>query len=580
MYIRECIDNFYENINNANNLLKENTQSIDERKHEIKLILDSLDNEYHQAQIDENTSEIKKIYIRQLREYDKEIKSYLNIINRYIDGKTFVNKFEKSILLIVFADVKAGKSTLGNFISGYDFKETDFEDMYKKPQFYVYDYSNETDKENKGEKILKNAYFEEDEIEATSTIQYFTLNEGLTWVDTPGINSLTIENEELAKEYTKFADLILFLTPSNNPFKQDEANQIKKLIQYDKPLLITITKSDIKTRTVKNEKLITLEMSKSLEIRNEQENYLSREIEKMGGKNILSKNEYISISTRMARIALKENDEEKFISSNIPKLYKQIGDVISKKALMLKLKRPKDEVNTAISEIIEGIPELGMKGINNIIKDIEDVSLKILEYKNKVDDSKNEILIKAKQDILVELHQKLYELKLNNKIQENEYLDSEISKIIEKNLYNSLNEAIGGILSDFKIKGKISPKVSIDSKYEKKKEIIEYEVLEANERTREARGIVEHLQKWILKKEFTYISTRTITMTKEIDVGDNYSEFVSQIWDVVEIEIKNIIEKQLDLLKNDYFEMLEGSVLKIKQNLLDSKSNLVDLKFC
>ena len=42
----------------------------------------------------------------------------------------------------------------------------------------------------------KESFFKEGVIETTAEIQYFTIKDGLTWVDTPGIHSLTEENED------------------------------------------------------------------------------------------------------------------------------------------------------------------------------------------------------------------------------------------------------------------------------------------------------------------------------------------------------------------------------------------------
>ena len=58
-----------------------------------------------------------------------------------IERSEFVNRHEKSILAIVFADVNAGKSSLGNFVSGYYLQNTAYADLYQKPVCEIEDFS-------------------------------------------------------------------------------------------------------------------------------------------------------------------------------------------------------------------------------------------------------------------------------------------------------------------------------------------------------------------------------------------------------------------------------------------------------
>lgn len=217
MSIESTIKGFYDSVKQAGKTLSSYKKDIDEKQSAIKACVDKISTEDIQINGD---GEIEQLCERLIFEQRKAVESWKRVISKYIDGKEFVNKFEKSLLVIVFADVKAGKSTLGNFISGYSFKGTPYENLYTEPVCYVYDHTDKSLNCGK-EVVLEQGYFEEDEIQATASIQYFTLLDGLTWVDTPGIHSLTTEYEELAKDYIKFADLIMFLTPSTSPYKQD-----------------------------------------------------------------------------------------------------------------------------------------------------------------------------------------------------------------------------------------------------------------------------------------------------------------------------------------------------------------------
>lgn len=79
--------------------------------------------------------------------------------------------------------------------------------------------------------------------ETTSTIQWFDLG-GLSWFDTPGIGSVTWENEMLAKEYVKNADLVIFACNSDAAGTRQEFSEMRQLYDMGKPILLLLTQSD------------------------------------------------------------------------------------------------------------------------------------------------------------------------------------------------------------------------------------------------------------------------------------------------------------------------------------------------
>ena len=127
-------------------------------------------------------------------------------------GMKFITDYEQSFNIAVFGKVKAGKSYLGNFIMGNSIrdlgKKTSY-DNFPRPRVEVYDRGKKSIQGKLAEISEEgNEEFRVDPIEATSAIQLFHLG-GMTWFDTPGIGSITWENEMLAKEYVDNADLIV-----------------------------------------------------------------------------------------------------------------------------------------------------------------------------------------------------------------------------------------------------------------------------------------------------------------------------------------------------------------------------------
>lgn len=580
MTIEKTINNFYESIEKANKCLLNSKTLIEEKQEAIQSTIDILKEKVAIKKIDseEHSSMIKQMCFKQINEYKKTVEQWTKKVNKYVQGKKFVNQFEQSVLLIVFGDVKAGKSALGNFVSGYYLEKTKFEKLNTKPKFYVYDYSKKSNI-SVGEKPLDLDHFKEDVIDATSSIQYFTILNGLTWVDTPGIHSLVTENQELANEYIKYADLILFVTPSNNPCKQDENQEIDKLIKIDKPLLVTITKSDNEILDVVNGKPTKILKAKSIQNRREQENFVSNKISEMGNGSILSKNKYVSISTKLAKQSLKINDEEMFNESNFPSFYEQISSVISEKALELKMKRPKDELNFVIYELINGIGNGKICGIIQMKQNIQSILNEIEKQKQMLDKIKVEIVNEVKAQLLTDIYEIMYKAKIDGTITNNIYMMNKISDKIHECIEKLIVQKISCILTDFRNYTVQSCKIYTDIGYEKKYETFEYPIYETKIVRRDPKGIIEHFESWILGKEFIQTKVTNKIASKQIAMGDNYNEVVQKVWNELESQVGEIIDLEVNRVKEEYFKEIQCTFEDMLSTLTRLNNKLIQVKF-
>lgn len=279
-----------------------------------------------------------------------QLESWQTLIQRKINQSEFVNRHEKSILAIVFADVNVGKSSLGNFVGGWNFRDTPYADLYQPLNCEIEEFSRAS-RENR--LVRATDHFEENATEATSTIQHYTLAQGLTWVDTPGLHSLTTEHGELAQEYIQFADLVIYLTPSSSPFKKDEREMLGKLFQMGKPVILAVTKSDFTPPpAVRDGRLVRLPLApKSDENRRAQEDYVTEQVREIQGNDNLENSHVLSLSVKLARNAVNTEDSQLYAASNLNGFLSQMGEVLSEKAVELKMRRPKAEINTFIDTL-------------------------------------------------------------------------------------------------------------------------------------------------------------------------------------------------------------------------------------
>ena len=559
--IENSITEFLSNISYAGEKISSFSQKVEKKDKNIKNIIDML------------SSYIENIKINEDKKFNKEIKDTLNQykgksqvwttrINDYIKGKEFINQFEKSLLFVVFGNVNVGKSSLGNFIAGND---EILKNFYKDvPGYYIYDIA-ENNKEAVAEKMKENIFIENN-TEETSCIQYYTLKEGLTWVDSPGIHSINGKNEKLAKKYVDYADMVIFVMSSSSPGKYDEFKEMTRLLNKKKPVLVVISKSDEKEMDEINGEIVYKIVSKNEEVKKQQEEYV---------KGLFKENENIesidalALSVKLAKESLKENNEQGFMSSGIPEFYSKIGNTLKADAIELKMIAPKQRINGLLNEIVQGNDEI--QGISEMKKSFEKILYNITE---KIDEINNlektlshKIAVKAMPKIDIAISK--MGANVQNK-KENEEVDvkSIVTDIVIDIFNETIKEKIGKLLSDYKFEKINSLDIDIDEKLKAKYDTVSYVEYDVDERERDPRGIFETIGSWFGKK-YTTIKTRANTIEKQIIIGDNSSDIIDNILLNLEQKMQSEIGLVLQNVSNNYFgrekEIVSGIIKKLNE---------------
>jgi predicted GTPase len=185
--------------------------------------------------IDEQAQRIRKVFGQWER----------TIHDRHKRAEFKKRKADSSLLVFVYGKVKAGKSSLGNYVAwGWHDPTADAQQGGQtQPQYFVETSQGLTEHISEGE-IRERRKFKVGSTETTSAIQGFTLP-GLTWVDSPGLHSKNKENGELAQQYVDAADLVLYLTNSAAPCKRSDVMELKELGRKEHNLAVLITNSDM-----------------------------------------------------------------------------------------------------------------------------------------------------------------------------------------------------------------------------------------------------------------------------------------------------------------------------------------------
>lgn len=579
-------EKFYESVNNLGEKLKNIDDKLDQKRKELRSEVEDFNRLIQSYKIEKKFSKNEKIY-ESLNSTINSIKNSANNwekkFNELLENEKFRSKLANYFILVIYGKVKAGKSTLGNFIANNS--------KFEKAKFFKYDEAGK--KHNTKElKEINEKNFKTDLLEATKEIQGFFLG-GLAWVDTPGIHSMTKENEELAKKYIDAADFIIFPTSSDSPLQEDEINELKNLFDYDKKVTLCITKSD---KVIEdececgsesgcekcNEGIIKVTINKSQEDREKQEKEIYERLTEVvkDKENLLG--EIISISTYTAKIGLDDNNEELFLNSNMPKFYDMIREILEKKADSLKGYAPFKQLKSFIEKDVKSDLQNIKNELNNTQNEIEKIYKKLDKINSNIKNEINSIIDEIVEKYHLEISKENYK-----------EIFKKIDKEIEEQFKEKTNENIKEIFKDFEASFK-NLIVSLNSDEFEIKNV--YETIKVSNKEK-FKKIGQSIGAVV--GAIGYVSgpvIGTITSAAGALIGDKIGEFISDydektifVGDNKEEIIMKFKESRVDFfekmsievynnIRNDFFKPLESFLDKIKQDIEHFKNKLISIK--
>lgn len=513
----------------------------------------------------ENNKELYELFENSLMDALNKINSWIKSIEEQNNKEKFRDELKDKFIVIIFGKVNAGKSTLGNFIASQS-------TLKEKAKFFMYD---EAGKEKKVEKLeeIDEDGFKTDNLECTSSIQGFNLG-GLSWIDTPGLGSMTKANGELAKNYIELADYIIFPTSSDNVLLNQEIIQIKELLEQNKSLTVCITKSDIKeTRKDNNGKLIKNEegsikrfnVNKNIERRELQENDANKRLkEELGDKANLIE-DIFSLSVRCAKEGLETSDMELYKNSNIENFYKKMLDIVEKKANYLKTNAPKQNLIAYIDNSIIGNTN-SIYSLNSIKNDFKTV-LKELELLNENLNLKiKNIGYDISSNISTVLSSYAMDITPSNSKDLLKKVDIEISKNIESLVSETINELFKSFetsLYNFQKLAVDESEYLVEDKYEKF--TVRYESSST-------------VRKFLNVITFGLVERTYSSVSEQVHVGNNKEEILSSFKTKRVAEYSKEIELVLSNLQNNFFKKFHLEIEKISQYVNEVEQELEDIK--
>jgi len=528
--------------------------SVDKKREELKNIVDDF-YKYTQTisvnkQLLEQNQELGSLLEKTINTIKDATSNWINNFNKLLEKEKFRSELENYFIVIIFGKVKAGKSSLGNFIAKNKLP-------HQKVNFFKYDEAGKEQSIKKLEEIDESDGFATANLECTTEIQGFKLS-SMAWIDTPGLGSMVEENGDLAKEYIQSADYIIYPTNSSSPLQQDEKAQLKELFEQNKKVTICITKSDDTEEDECecgsengcpkcNNGIITILKNKSQENRYKQEQWVKNELNDILGKQKDSLlGDVISISVYTAKAGLEKNDKKLYEDSNIEKFYSLMQDVVKHKAKSLKKNTPYD----------------GLKSFVNNEIDISILQNTILTFEKQMQDSIDEFKnIKDTLDSDITVHINHIVAKYTSQINKSnatkifKQIDNELNELVS----TMIEENIQKIMSNFNttlnsLKNSLSSSddFTIEDKYETIK--VKYD------NTGAVRNMLNKITFGLVEREYK-------TIREEVYIGDNTNEIISEFKkDRLKGFIK-VAKENYESVEKDFFHNLQKISIDIKTHL-------------
>lgn len=479
------------------------------------------------------------------------------------NGMQFIQDYENSLNVVVFGKVKAGKSYLGNLMMGNAIRKLPTKTSYdrlEQPKVKVYDQGTCTTQDKLKEVTEENdasGGFGVDNREATRVIQLFRLG-GMTWVDTPGFGSLTEENQELARESVKNADLVIFASNSDAAGTQQDFQEMKELYDMGKRFLLVLTQSDTLNDCDDDGNIVQIPAPKSDDNRRTTENYMKETLKKHGIK--LGDENILTISAFLGLTALEKGDEALFESSNMGKFWNLLSDITKDEGKDLSKKTCGDRVNTALQ---------------NLQDKLEDAKKKLLDGNASREQQERDMKDKAAltiRDAKDECSQKVASLiqEKSKKVEETKepFSAADLKQILSKVVYETVMDACKKQFDAMAQMAKLSgyqEKLKLDSigDLAMRQDKISYTYKRVIEVERDPRGLFEHIGAFFGKDYYTH---RTIGETREktIDLGVNVQEIQAK----AHSSLEKILEKQAPQLIQEIIDYYSAPLREMQSKAL------------
>lgn len=423
------------------NLTKQQEQELISKIHQVVSTVKTV------SQVKTSNNPVEKFIQVNFEQIHALMAMWENKVNSYETNLEFRKDFGDSLLVFVYGKVKAGKSSLGNYIAAGQSDPTpewldSLDEKLPKPQFFK-----EAQNTEFGEVIDYSTGFAVGASETTSCIQGFR-TPGFTWVDSPGLHSINGANGDLAKQYSDSADLIVYPCNSAQPGRRSDFEELRKLILAKKRIMVLITRcseEDIIDFDEEGEPITELVM-KSDKNRADQEEYLKSELDSLCkelGEDIDTS--ALSVSVHYAQH--NGSSAEAMKQSGMQSFFDNMSALIESEGIELKKQVPQKNLQALYNLLVSEDSELSVVKIDEQVLgalNAIEKSVAALRFDTEKVQAEIEFEFSFTLDELVDKHAATKDTKALNQ-EFSTFIDSLISERYNPVLDKHCNEALGNL---------------------------------------------------------------------------------------------------------------------------------------
>ncbi len=370
-------------------------------------------------------------------------------VGKYDRNTEFRRDHGDSLLVYVYGLVKAGKSALGNFVAhGCERPDDAFVATLSAsgsgPEFFVRSVaSGDPDAIDKANGRLARARrFHTDVEEATDRIQGFKMP-GLTWIDSPGLGSVTEANGKLAREYVESADLVVVAMNSAQPGRRTERDEARRLMRLGKPMMVLLTRADnIDMDVDENGRIVKTLVMKSADDRRDMKEWVESQLKeavRIEGRNAPR---IPQITTISVRYAAEHPDIDGARESGLSELFGLLSEVAESEGVTMKREAPARMFRAFVRDIAGDEQNFGM---GNIVGRLDRVRRSIARSREGHEEQGRQAGDRAARDIEAAINE---EVESRRKTLDNAGLHEAVNRQARKILERRVSEAAAEMVKD------------------------------------------------------------------------------------------------------------------------------------
>lgn len=573
--IQKDVADFHRAMVAAQRDLDDFTDSLNTRIAGVERELDALPRQARDLKMSE-TEPAARLINGEVDGWTRSLEACARAARETIAGHAFQHRFQKQPLVVVFGPVKAGKSTLGNFMLGKSFRKAAFDNPYRsgeipKPSIVVEE-SGRTDVDTK-------EWFDVNSIESTCSAQYFSVP-GLVWVDTPGYGAVEKKGidirplAEIARQYVGYADLVIFLDNSDAVWQREVEAAFRAVYQSGKKVLSAILRSDATgDEDVVDGEIVTPLLPKDDRDRNDQERYVREGMKACGAKP--ADCDVVSVSVKLAEAAIAEADGAKWEASGMGAFYRKIAAALADGQVReLKKAAPRQLLSNAVKNIGENFAALG-RGLSSVRRKLSEQHEALSPEGALVDEVVDEATDHLRSSVRRMVDQAIAEAESNGADELSvslAQLQSESGRAVNEVLARAVRRLVG----DYRRTTSAIFGLSGDkTKLTRSLENITYTIEVPDWKPRDPDGIWEHICAFFGKCYYR-ATTRSEKRTQKIDLGFDGASARKWLIGAFAEQARDYIRSELESIRRDLFGVSTRKIDTLLARLKEAEKRVND----